>query len=741
MPIVKIFFLFIISHSLLFAQDYMDTIALAKVKKLVQKEELIGKAYKEYIRFKGNNPSSVDDLINGGYLHEHFDKKNPLTGTNIKLASEENQMDGNLHKEIKSKSFLYDYYFSNSNRVYTQPPLSKEAKVLQVVLSSHEKYILNHKNSITTDYAQRNGKFHLDGEGILHWYDSNGAYKLSLGQDIIIDESVTLFDGDGNISTEFKDIVEPLNILYAGQIILHIEQNSAKEYLYLGELGSIVKIGDSFGDTGKTMIQVGQYSGAALINGDIYAWGNNANRITTINRNSYTKENSSNSNSSRYPVITSLVRSKVKTYDVQYNEINVDLNGVNYYSSPLRPKFIDFFSSVTNSTCAVSAKGELYCGGSTGVDSTALFTNISKDYQKEVLYRSRFFDGQNGRKAVKVIAMNQLWIILANANNDAEGGYRDGEIYRWGKDFAGFSGNSSRYTWKYYNTGDPTQLNVTDNHSTKVLFRDITYLSNHDENSYKKIGALSNDGDIWIWGLDNYSAKSCIQNIGLQQIDLCKPYKVVSEHSFVSIQGGVEGFIAKSNEGKYYRIRQQWGELPEVSSIDAAIQNHSTYIQEDDSDILSVDLSQKTDGSSEGIVWINGKNELKGDYITATSDAIFVSAIKTKKWKKIKVLNTQNAMCAIDISNQMYCWGVMSSQQDGWATQNKIANTFMLPVFNSNVFDEDKDYLVVEGGYDGYLTNMTSNEWKTTDVKGNSEAFFLKYPTYIGGFNYDFTFK
>jgi hypothetical protein len=64
----------------------------------------------------------------------------------------------------------------------------------------------------------------------------------------------------------------------------------------------------------------------------------------------------------------------------------------------------------------------------------------------------------------------------------------------------------------------------------------------------------------------------------------------------------------------------------------------------------------------------------------------------------------------------------------------------MIPVFNSNLYDLDKDFLVAEGG-NGYLTNMTSDEWETTNSDGYSGAFFMKYPTYIGGFNFEFEFK
>ena len=40
----------------------------------------------------------------------------------------------------------------------------------------------------------------------------------------------------------------------------------------------------------------------------------------------------------------------------------------------------------------------------------------------------------------------------------------------------------------------------------------------------------------------------------------------------------------------------------------------------------------------------------------------------------------------------------------------------MIPVFNTNLYGFRKRFLIAEGGYDGYLTNMTSDEWTTTIV-------------------------
>ena len=116
---------------------------------------------------------------------------------------------------------------------------------------------------------------------------------------------------------------------------------------------------------------------------------------------------------------------------------------------------------------------------------------------------------------------------------------------------------------------------------------------------------------------------------------------------------------------------------------------------------------------------------------------MFINAIKKIKWKKIKVIADDNGICGIDTNNQMYCWGIQSFYRNVATTNDDIGNTFMIPVFNTNLFELDKDYLVAEGGRTGYLTNMTEEEWK----RESDGAFFIKYPTYIGGFNYEFTFK
>ena len=82
---------------------------------------------------------------------------------------------------------------------------------------------------------------------------------------------------------------------------------------------------------------------------------------------------------------------------------------------------------------------------------------------------------------------------------------------------------------------------------------------------------------------------------------------------FESIQGGLDAFVAKTEDGKYYKISHPKLKKIQVISIDEAIKSYSEYKALDDNEILSVDFSRKltdTDKSqpSNGIVWVNGKN-------------------------------------------------------------------------------------------------------------------------------------
>ena len=770
---LKLLFLSFFCINLLFANtEEIDSLTLSKIKKLVEKEESIALAYKKYLLKNGKNPSTIKELKDANYLPKGFDSINPF-GKEIILILDENLTTTNKkddkHKikgfettDAKLKSNLYDYYYSNKYRTYTKAPLSINNSNIEISLSSKEKFIYENKDKITTTTATAN-KYLLDSNGVLHWYDSTTKYKYSFDKELLLDSTVNPLNANGTINDTYKELVK--DVMFSGLTVLYKKDtNTAEEYISISD-DSVIKVKNETKDIGKTVIQFTRRAGGMIVNGDIYTWGNNANKITGINKG-YTGSTGSN----RYPVITGLVRAKAKMYDDDSTD-GKDFTKhytQNYFSSPNRPKFIDFFSTVYHSTCGISTKGELYCGGivsGLNKESGEVFTEVDSTRNGEMLYRSTFFDGKTN-KAKKVFANNQIWNILGE----------DGTLYSLGSDYRAFSGNGSlNFNSKSCETvctqwgflGCLKWENICSNEPKNVFptvkFSDITYLLTI---GHRKIAGLSTTGDIYIWGIeyfkdgsiDTYEQYNCsVSNWDGETYNLCLPTKVETTNStmastlkFESIQSGLDAFVAKTEDGKYYKISHPKLKKIQVISVDEAIKSYSEYKALDDNEILSVDFSRKltdTDKSqpSSGIVWVNSKNELKGDYLSSSLNAedttIFKNAIKQIKWKKIKVIDDDNGMCGIDENDQMYCWGIQSFYRNGSSSIDYMGNTFMIPVFNTNLYDSDKDFLVAEGGYDGYLTNMTSDTWETTNSAGKTGAFFMKYPTYIGGFNYEFIFK
>ena len=502
---LKSFFLLFLFISVLNADNNVDTLTLTKIKKLVQKEEEIAIAYKKYILEKGENPTNISSLLIDNYLPKGFSTINPF-GKIISLI-EDNKIESSLPEDMNLKSNLYDYYYSNKYRTYTKAPLKIKKDnednndEVEILLSSKEKFIYSNKSKITTTKEDAKDKYFLDSKGVLHWYDASGKYKFSFDNELLLDESVTLLNDDGTVNTEYKNLVS--DVFFAGMTVLHknATSNTADEYIMIGS-SNAVKVKQITRDIGKTIIQFTRRAGGMIINGDIYTWGNNANKITGIDIEKFTQGNGLAGSYKNFPVITGLVRAKVKTY-------NTSLDNQNYFSSPLRPKFIDFFSTVYHGTCGISTKGELYCGGVTADSTTSMYTQLDTNNQsnpKEMFYRSKYFDGTADKKATKIFANNQIWLILANTDVDANGNYQNGRIYRWGYDFAGFAGDGGK---SYNNKNNPTEISVTEN-NTKVLFKDITYLLTI---GYRKMAALSNSGNVYLWGLDNYYNYSCKQKI------------------------------------------------------------------------------------------------------------------------------------------------------------------------------------------------------------------------------------
>lgn len=869
---MKLILLLIISLNLYSSSAYIDTISYAKVKKLVKEEEQIALAYKKYIRTKALAPS-IDDLIANDYLPKGFKKVN-LFGKTIELVSEKSLIKEVLPSSVKLKPNIYDYYYSNSNRVHTKAPLSIKNNYVKILLDKKEKYILKHQSKITTDKTAAVNKYYLDSQGVLHWYDASKAYKFSIDKDLIVDSSL---DKPGSITFNSFFTTLGIDVLYAGQTTFHIGSESVKEYVNLGGNAGYLEVGKKGRDLGETMLKFTRRAGGMIVNGDLYTWGNNDKKVVAIGNNNYSissSNSSSNTNvalnkpavqsstyssisgasravdgntygqwtsnnnnslsstkyqanpwwrvdlgkeysitkidiynrvgccperldgakvyvgnvgssnpsdytevgtlnsttpqtldnlyvSGRYvmvyipgsweiltlaevevygseksvilgsgkPIVNTLVRAKAKTYDSR-------IDNKNYFSSPLRPKFVDFTSDVWHSTCGISTKGELYCGGRHVLESTGMvFDGYTKGSEQniEYLYRSNFFDGVK-YKISELIPLVSTYIALGKAADDTLPGYF---LYFWGSNNSfGWGGSGLKSE-----VGVKTPIiSGKDNDGEYLRFKDFTFTLSV---GYRRLAGLTSTGDIYTWGLDNNisSRTSCFETINGISINLCKPLLVQSDIKFETILGGQQTFLATDTQGNYYRISQPRGSLPKVDNVNELIKNYTEYKSDDDSKIISADISSKLnslgqltieDSYGKGIVWINGKNQLKGDYFTAENknDEFFKAAISKIKWKKIRVIEDKNGMCGIDINNQMYCWGVMS-----FYSQGITGNTFMLPLFNSNLHDLDKDFLVAEAK-SRYVTPVTTGDWL-----GTNGEYFMKYPTYIGGFNYEFIFK
>ncbi|MDZ7818121.1 MAG: hypothetical protein U5K55_05700 [Aliarcobacter sp.] len=243
---------------------------------------------------------------------------------------------------------------------------------------------------------------------------------------------------------------------------------------------------------------------------------------------------------------------------------------------------------------------------------------------------------------------------------------------------------------------------------------------------YKKIAALSDTKDLYLWGMDTLitNSMSCTEVSGM---NLCQATKLTTATSnltknltFEFIKGGVRAFITLGTDGKYYKIQQPKNSKIQVSEI----KNGTTSLP---NDILSLDLT--ANGTA---VYVTSDNKLISSHFDSF-DNTFKNTINGMSWKSIKVLDDTDAMCGLNTDNQLYCWGIQSYTH----STDTEANTYMLPVFNTNLYDSTKDYLVVEGGDSNILTPITSEStWLSSSGKFN-----IKYPTYIGGFNYEFIFK
>ena len=727
-----------------------DKIEHEKIKRLIHQEEMVAKAIKRYIIATGKIPSNIQKLVDTSHLAS---KGLGLLSNGEEILIDQDDLSLTSRRNFDGvRSILLNDYFSNRFREHTIVPInqfsSKNGNGIKLKLSRYEKMVLEVINSQKSSSIKKYG--HL--QGTINYY-ANNQRVFTLYEDHIV---VFVDIMDESIWNQYQEEINKR--IYAGQTI-YVDTN---EGLSKFQINSSTNTPDPIVEenkpvtkpvVGKSIVQFTRRGGGIIINGDVLTWGNNQRFITSIPKNSSTFGSVDLKDNNNNPVFNVPLRVRVYTENKKYSSID-------------RVKFKEFSADVFHGTCAVSMSGELYCNGPKMLDHTgttykengvnvSAFENYSGSASddKSLLYKHRYFD--ESRKLVKIFGLMNVWLAFDE----------EGRLYYWGESNSrGFFGIGSKEerdedNKKYYppleeldnmsasQPNDPAKPKVNwffydgetnMNQARKVIDLEYTLAVPH-----RRIAALTKSGTVFIWGADNGYLKNksqeCLQKVGLIKEDLCEPLKVESSIKFSSIRGGQRAFIATDSSGDHYRISQAKGESAVVEKVKDLI----SFDESEDKAILSVDLSSRVFGSQfsegEGIVWVNANNELKGDYFTLANqnDEFFKQAIQRISWKKIRVLEDENGICGIDVNNQMYCWGFMSYF-------SKHNSSYMMPVFNANLHDENKDYMFAIAGNkelsDNYLTKMTSGTWMAEDSSGK-ESFFIRYPTYIGGFNYDFEFK
>lgn len=620
--------------------DFAANIAYEKAKSLVQKEEAIGKAYKEYILQKALIPTFAT-LISNGNLQDGFSIINDfgkVITLNYDATNKISYIENEINVDTKSITKFYDFYYSNKNRIYTQAPVSLDSKVVKINLSKIESFALQSQdNLLTSDQnltsAELANKYLLEN-GVVTSYDASGNKEFTYnGKDIIIHNVVALLTSNETISKLLD-----LGFLSVGSIIYMIDGNSLIQVIYLGD-----ETFKQLGGTGSTsnggfanaLLQITPYSGGYLLNGDIYSWGNNDKNITTINTKNYVDISTDKTTKAS---LASVVKLKSKNTDSA-------IASQNYFSAPSRNKYVEFYSSSNAGTCAITLDYKLYC---TVVENGELMLN-----------HIAFFDGAT-IKANKVVFYNGKWYVLVNGGKDNYDTYVGAKLYS--------------FPQNVLSTTTPTLVDENNNYKDIQVGNELYLLNNEG-----KINSINSSGTI---------------------AQATNSYDV-----FVSLNSSPNGVIAKTNQGNSYYVYDNNGFS--VSSIDTKIISHTQYEQQEQIVYSDAIVSNNT----LKVVWINGDGKIKGDvnvlnYSSSLDDYKKLEyALISSSWKKIKFV-TENTICAINDSYQLYCWGNVG-----------FNNGSILPIINSNQFDK-----FIEDGND-------------------VSSYKLKYPTYINGFNYDFIFK
>ena len=239
------------SVGFLYANEKVDSLSIIKIKKLIQKEEDIALAYKEYLLKNGKTPTDVKDLIDNAFLPKGFSVINPF-GKEIKLISTKNKIEEFRSDNLALTSALNQYYYTDIYRNNTKS--SQKAKQnININLNFTEDFIYKNQSIITNNEVDAKAKYYIQN-GVLNWFDENGNYKFTIAKDILSKDQIINEDINNQIKIDKNSESKFYELMYIGKKLYQQSKqnpNELDEFLNLGK--KIIKLEKNQSEYPKTL--------------------------------------------------------------------------------------------------------------------------------------------------------------------------------------------------------------------------------------------------------------------------------------------------------------------------------------------------------------------------------------------------------------------------------------------------------------------------------------------------------
>lgn len=736
-----------------------NSASLIEIKRLLQKEEYLSLAINKYILQTRKLPIDSTDkfdfslLKTASYLGTSFDTINPITKKEIEVSFNTTNKSfsilGIFQKEDDSynnkRKYIYQFYINSIFRVNTQAPSSitktsllKGSEVLYGSLqNSIVKHLIN-KEEVRLDSEDcpiGNYYYEFKNDKLTYKYcKADYSFDVYQSSPIYIEKLADLLHVKGEIGD-----------------FAYVNTNGFwNKYYYQGEVtnpwipvasGSILQSQDESLDAEDRAISyipsqkdllLRDGFGCMLANGDIFCWGNNSFKKAGIE--SYGQlDTSISSDYINTPVMLKVQIDNVKkvTDDTGVLKSRRDKR---WYNNPYRIKFEKLAIS-DKSVCGLSPifeyfqagitykyGGDLYCNGN-------LLSTYYEDVQttnKSILKRNKYF--ALNKENLKDDDKNEIYLIdIAMLGNTTIVLSDEGNIYSFGENSNGALGinNTSFSLIKHTKLNNSNNIITRENLLVDVentIFKKVFALRNRNT-----FGAIDSDNRFWIWGERENS-------------NLLKPTKLLAkvfnkDRVFVNAYE----FILKGKDNNFYKTIEK--SSYELITYSTSLTNAISISILDD-ELLFIDENRKIRGTllsckRTDIANINKNNsnyDSTYDDCNSTDKGIFSNAIlvlnnKEDAFSNVSIFkNSQGTFTCATVGqraqSQLYCWGDASRSLP-------IVSTGLHHLGNKNI----------NGIFVTPKTNLATSYVYPQYTKIGTNRLFLKYPTYLAGFDYEFYFK